>query len=899
MPKVEIIDLYGNFCQTIKTKYKPERTGFMKNKTYKKRIFGLAAAILAGGVFLCGCTGDNKDSGTKKQYDPSTRVATDKGEQVFSVDDNYDRYNNYVELYDGDGDVYDIGDPFVFRFDGKYYLYTSLNGNKKYSGKIPCWKSDNMVDWTWSGWAYDPQSSSESSETYIAFAPEVVYYKGWFYMCESRRGQGHYFFRSDKPNGPFTLISKNMGLGIDGSFYLHDDGQLYFLSALDEYRGLGYCTIDFTESNGSAQVVLGKTQKIENANLNGWTEGPGYFKRNGFTYLTYTGNHVDSSGYKVAYSYTKGGLPFADLSSKWYNTTLISTGLDNESPLGYGAKSTLKQVTNYRGLGHSSNVIGPDLDGIYTAYHNANRINYDNTMVSSVRKYNLTRYFTNGSYVLTDGLGNYSKIKPTAADYTASGEQLAVSGNFNLSAQKTQNVYTAEINFTLKNGKGTAVFGYTDENNYSSVIIDGTDLSYSQTINGKTTRIASAKVAVSSNTNAIHTVKVVNGSHKTQIYYDNMLMATSDKTASGGYAGVTGGAAATSLQLNNDAFGTSDFETVKDLTGSFAANAYLKGENRGYSIADAKVKRDGVRQGEKESTVYSSENDAYALILKSEDWVKYLVDAPETDDYSLSLTVGAQSKGCIFEIIIDNDKIIKAEIPEDLDFGSAAYANVNVGSFAAEKGVHTLKIRVFDGTLDVLNFSTSKNATELGQVTDSLRDKNSSVFTQKVGTKASFSAAGLMTNSADDRTLMLTGSRGVSNYEFSVNVKIVSQEAQGGILFRMNDFSHTDYKTTQLGTEFDGYYLSIGKYLVNLYKTSHGKEQLKLGGTKPPSGQSFGDGAQVRVTVRCENSNITVYLNGEEFLTCTDAEGYTSGYIAFFTEKGSSYLFTDYEYIEL
>ena len=36
-----------------------------------------------------------------------------------------------------------------------------------------------------------------------AFAPEVIYYKGWFYMCESRRGQGHFLFRSANPNGPF------------------------------------------------------------------------------------------------------------------------------------------------------------------------------------------------------------------------------------------------------------------------------------------------------------------------------------------------------------------------------------------------------------------------------------------------------------------------------------------------------------------------------------------------------------------------------------------------------------------------------------------------------------------------------------------------------------------------
>lgn len=78
-----------------------------------------------------------------------------------------------------------------------------------------------------------------------------------------------------------------------------------------------------------------------------------------------------------------------------------------------------------------------------------------------------------------------------------------------------------------------------------------------------------------------------------------MLVITSEKIMNGGLVGVGSGTTATSLQFKNDAFGTSDFEAVKDLTGSFAATSYLKGENRGYSIANAKVKRDGVRQGRK------------------------------------------------------------------------------------------------------------------------------------------------------------------------------------------------------------------------------------------------------------------------------------------------------------
>ena len=874
----------------------------MNKKKSVKRVIGMTVALILGSMVFSGCGGGNQSDSqsSKKPYDPASRVPTDSGEQIVTFNESdYERYNNYIELYDGDGDMYDIGDPYVFRFDGKYYLYTSLNGNKKTSGKIPCWESDNMVDWKWSGWAYDPKSSEITSETYIAFAPEVVYYKGWFYMCESRRGQGHYFFRSNKPNGPFTLISGNLGMGIDGSFYLHDDGSLYFVSANDSLGCLTYYTIDFPEnSSGVPSVVLGKANKITEAYLNGWTEGPGYFKRNGYTYLTYTGNHVDSAGYKVAYSVSKDNFPFTGLTSKWYNTTLISTGLDNEAPLGYGAKNTIKQVSNYRGLGHSSNVIGPDLDGIYTAYHNANRINYDNTMVASTRKYNVTRYFTNGSYVLTDGLGNYSKVKPTAATYSARAD-LVQNGGYCLSAESTEKVFTAEVNFTLGAGKGNAVFGFADAKNYSGVSVDNGKLEYFTVKNGTKKSGGTVNVPVSTNANAVHTVKLVNGSDKAEVYYDNVRVINSNEVSSAGKIGVSSDTAYTSVYFSNNAFGTSDFEAVKDLTGSFAATSYLKGENRGYSIANARTVNDGVRQGEKEYTVYSEENDARALVLEAGDWVKYLVDAPYDDDYSLSLTVGKQSKGCVFEIIVDNETIIKAEIPDDTEFGDKDYANVNVGSFHCGKGLHTLKIRVFDGTLDALNFYTSKNGGELGQVTDNFQSKTTSVFTQKVGTKASFSQAGLMTNSSDERTLLLTGNRGTANYEFSVNVKILSQAGNGGILFRMNNFSHTDYKTTSLGTNFDGYYLSLGKYLVTLQKRSYGRENISLGGTKPAAELSLANGNQVRVTVSCKNSKISIYLNGELFIDVVDTECFTSGYIAFYAEKESGFLFSDYEYYEI
>lgn len=867
----------------------------MRKTSKFTKIAASALCLVTGAAATFGC-------GEKPMppYDPATRTPTDANEIAYTIDaDDYGYYNNYVEFYDGDGDVYDIGDPFVFRFDGKYYLYTSLNGDKKKTGKIPCWSSENLVDWQWEGWAYDPKSSSESSETYIAFAPEVVYYKGWFYMCESRRGQGHYFFRSDKPQGPYTKISENLGMGIDGSFHLASGGKLYFLSAENVYANrVCWFEIDFIEENGEPKVVVDPTAYhiIDDAYESGWTEGPGVFARNGYEYLTYAANHVDAPQYRVAYSYAKNAIVFGDaenLNSPWDNVTLVSTGIDNPAVPGYASKTGNTAVTDYRGLGHSSNVVGPNLDSIYTAYHNAGRINYrnENDNTGGTRKYNVTQYFTNEGYLLTNGLGNYTRTKPEMPDYSASASALS-DGK---STESTGNVFTAEISFRLTDGAAEVVAGG------STVAISGSNL----TVKKGSESLAHGTVPTSTNSDAIHTVKVINGASKAEIYFDNVLAAKTSVSLGAGKIGYGAGARGTSLMFTNDAFGTSDFNAVKDLTGSFPAFAYLKGENRGFSLSKGKLNADGVRQGEKEttksvagakianslSTEKTGNVPVTATVLSRGDWVKYLVNAPAADTYALNALIGKESAGCTFEIIVDNETISKFVVPVAAAFGDSDYVNLSIGSFDCGAGLHTLKIRVYDGTLAVANFSTVKGG-KGANVTNTLKkdEASSSPFVRKMGKNSSCTANGLILNPTDDKTLFLTGEKGAANFEMSVNVSVV-QSGRGGIMFRMNDFGYATAKAQQLN--WRGYYLDINENAVTLTKDGHTKSE-KLFFGRPTA--SLKGGAVVKVTVRAENGNITISMNDNVLVSHFDPEAYLSGYIGLYSEKGAMFIYSDYSY---
>lgn len=867
----------------------------MRKTSKFTKIAASALCLVTGAAATFGC-------GEKPMppYDPATRTPTDANEIAYTIDaDDYGYYNNYIEFYDGDGDVYDIGDPFVFRFDGKYYLYTSLNGDKKKTGKIPCWSSENLVDWQWEGWAYDPKSSSESSETYIAFAPEVVYYKGWFYMCESRRGQGHYFFRSDKPQGPYTKISENLGMGIDGSFHLASGGKLYFLSAENVYANrVCWFEIDFIEENGEPKVVVDPTAYhiIDDAYESGWTEGPGVFARNGYEYLTYAANHVDAPQYRVAYSYAKNAIVFGDaenLNSPWDNVTLVSTGIDNPAVPGYASKTGNTAVTDYRGLGHSSNVVGPNLDSIYTAYHNAGRINYrnENDNTGGTRKFNVTQYFTNEGYLLTNGLGNYTRTKPEMPDYSASASALS-DGK---STESTGNVFTAEISFRLTDGAAEVVAGG------STVAISGSNL----TVKKGGESLAHGTVPTSTNPDAIHTVKVINGASKAEIYFDNVLAAKTSVSLGAGKIGYGAGARGTSLMFTNDAFGTSDFDAVKDLTGSFPAFAYLKGENRGFSLSKGKINANGVRQGEKEttksvagakianslSTEKTGNVPVTATVLSRGDWVKYLVNAPAADTYALNALIGKESAGCTFEIIVDNETISKFVVPVAAAFGDSDYVNLSIGSFDCGAGLHTLKIRVYDGTLAVANFSTVKGG-KGANVTNTLKkdEASSSPFVRKMGKNSSYTANGLILNPTDDKTLFLTGEKGAANFEMNVNVSVV-QSGRGGIMFRMNDFGYATAKAQQLN--WRGYYLDINENAVTLTKDGHTKSE-KLFFGRPTA--SLKGGAVVKVTVRAENGNITISMNDNVLVSHFDPEAYLSGYIGLYSEKGAMFIYSDYSY---
>lgn len=222
----------------------------------------------------------------------------------------------------------DFADPFVLRYNGRYYLYAT-------NPDLRCWSSSDLVTW-------QPEGATIADDVFpglVPFAPEVVYSDGFFYLYTSPSGTGHHVLRSTSPTGPFELVTGNLGLDIDGNVLVDDDGRWYFYWA-------GEGQILAAEMTSPTQIG---TPVGTGVTMHGWTEGPFVMKRDGWYHMTLTGNHYLSPGYRI--NAVAGTDPLLGLADDPLNPVLVQT--------------TGPTV----GLGHSSTVLGPDLVSWQLVYH--------------------------------------------------------------------------------------------------------------------------------------------------------------------------------------------------------------------------------------------------------------------------------------------------------------------------------------------------------------------------------------------------------------------------------------------------------------------------------------------------------------------------------------------------
>lgn len=433
-------------------------------------------------------------------------------------------YTNPISLAD-EWEDYGIGDPYILKFNGTYYLYSSTRDTDT---GIKVWRSRDLVDWTYEG------ITADIAETQAAYAPEVIYWNGSFYMYTSPAGNGHYVLKSDSPTGPFELVTDNMGKSIDGSVFVDDDGKMYFSHA-------GVDGIEVAKME--IPTVMGPSV-VSGAYMDGWTEGSTIFKRNGKYYMTYTGNHVFSKGYRIDYavsdSPTEGFVPASQ------NPLLIST-----------TGATV-------GLGHNSIFRGPDLDTDYIVYHNLEGAG----VVGPLRHMDLDRLTWNGPDLEVFGPTTTTQEgadRPKFEDFfdeakldstwekkkgrwkIAAGflEQKSKSAKqaMLLSEDKSSAAYTAEFHVkaaeSSDEGLLGAVFSYQDDKNYGLAVIDQATNSFQTrfTIAGVDEKWETSELPEDFDASKLHEIRVEKALDGFRFYIDGMQKQVRTADLAGGAIG--------------------------------------------------------------------------------------------------------------------------------------------------------------------------------------------------------------------------------------------------------------------------------------------------------------------------------------------------------------------------
>ncbi len=780
---------------------------------------------------------------------------------VFSTYDNK-AYNEYLMGADvtiaNQWRGYGIGDPFVMRHNGMYYLYCSTLDSET---GVRGYKSADLITWApMTGEGLKEGYVSEDDVTAAAYAPEVYYFNGKFHMYTSHTGGECFILTADKPEGPFENNAQSqVRLQIDGSVLIDDDEKMYFSYASN--NGIIMARMD-----DMLHINTSKLPTLLNTSIGGWTEGPYILKRDGIYYLTYTGNHVASDGYRIAYATAttlEGGYD--------YNFT---RAINN--PLALSTESALK------GIGHSSTVLGPDMDSHYLVYH------YLNSSGGPNRSLGIDRLTFNGT-MMSVGTTLEGSVKPTPPAFYANGtdeDKFDESGDYLLSKASANANFTAEFNITGNNAN-TFIFGYTDENNYCDVQLDlaAKTVKLNKTVAGVAQEVASGTLVNNFAADKLHTVRVAARDGKVDVVFDNMTkIDNAELTVQSGKIGYKsiGDATVGYTAFSHVAMGMSDEREAKQATAFVGADTYLRentyneatklGENSGVEV----IKNDPPFTGVKQLTLGAQG-----------DYVSYLVKFPRKARYGLEMVYNVAYGGKKVKVQIGSGDAKECQLPEltsTEDTPSAGeYVRTLIGTFDRDEGYGVVKIESASadklGIVALRFVETAVLNPEYEQSLANYADKGADYKTiWKLKDGGHYAKAGT-------RQLVYFGDSTITDFTMELEMKLegASGTSTAGIVFRAGNYAASTFDSYR---SIQGYYLSVNNSLLRLERLdfADGSQPAIVGQSNPfTQSDTF-----YKLKIEARGNKFKVWADGKLVLDVTDSWAFTSGKLGLYTNGAAA-----------
>ncbi|MBE6618506.1 MAG: hypothetical protein E7626_01825 [Ruminococcaceae bacterium] len=759
-------------------------------------------------------------------------------------------FSNYIDL-----DGASIGDPFVMRYDGKYYLYPSAQNNAPWYVYV----SEDLVHWSEKIECVSMNeipSGVHESGTYCdalsAYAPEVTYYNGKFIMVTSPGGTGHRFFISDSPTGPFKQLEGNYARKIDGHIFIDNDGKWYFYSA----NGAGIKLYEMP----SPTTITNEIGTLSQINK-GWTEGPMVVYHDGVYFMTYTGNHVRNAAYRIPYSVsTTSPTSFTEPDD---NILLVSTK---------------GEIT---ATGHSSTVKAPNLDAYYIVYHSK--------LENGQRRMNIDRIVFDGQTMDVFGPTSENQCVPEMPDVYAffdsredgalfenvegadlSNGRVHLNGGTKLITKKalSGDKYTLEIT-TANMSSGAmagAVFAYSDDNNYATAVFDSAQelLVVTFVKNGAKTIYKKALVrsfGEAYDFSATQAIQIEKSGNTFTFYVNDRELCKYDSTLSGTKVGLiceSGKASFGYFGASDEVGGSSNCEYYKPVgasSGRINANlcteditAFIGRDNDGSSFVSANT------DNSFNYRVYAEEDGLYSFGVKYRATENTELDIYVNGVLARSLTLGTTDAKYMTE--------------------------VSLGKLMLSKGRNVITVYVRSGNADIKSYEILR--TESAEMT--LDFNNGSIDEHLVhsdGVSWENASGKLQCRAIGKRTF---GSTLWSDYAYRCKI-IFAQNIDMGLLFRTKNaaesglfasgrgfFTEPSINGSTKGADWmQGYYLHFTNNKVAL-------EKCNFSNTELVSTRITTDGTtSVNVTVVCTGPNIKVYLDELLVIDYTDPDPFLTG----------------------
>lgn len=807
----------------------------------RKFVLGMVLTLALGGASVS-C--QNETTGDDPIDVPSGLIDNDPTlDEVPTVADDDLYQNNFGEdRIPNQWENYGVGDPFVYRWNGTYYLYVSTkDGNLG----VKAWKSHDLINWTpCTGEGLEEGYVSQDPTTVTAYAPEVFYKNGKFYMIQSPAGSGHYIYESDSPEGPFVKISNQLDTSIDGSFFYGNDENVYLLKASNQGIVGNQLTDDLTET-GSNNV------RFSNTSLGSWTEGPYLLSRDGIYYMTFTGVHVVSPAYRVSYAYST--------QEDFYNGNAFT----------FGDNIILNTSDDYQGLGHSSTVLGPNMDSYYIAYHN---------LISSggpIRGFNIARLEFNGTEMTVNHPELNSNIAPELATFNSYDgvENFETGEKFMLSNSASGDAFTVEWNIT---GTGAElVFSYVDDSNYAYATIDNNIITINQVTNGETKEVTKYTLTKQYDYTKLHTLRLSYKDNQFDINFDSMSLVNDfNATFVAGKVGYNKADTFTTgyIGFSNYAEGSSENSSIKQdkiIASGYSLEKSKLGEGSGL------VKIEEGTAPDPDYSLNSVVGANYMHLANELDRATYQVYFESESVKSVDVRVPSEMLGKKIGVKVNNGDIYEYTLPS-YEATASDYL-LTLGNIKVNKGVNNISfynvgddVKFMDAEF---NDTTDVQMEYFNDLSAYVEDGVTYVNVWKVKNGGHYALAGT-------RQLVYFGDDTIQDVDVEVTLNF-----DGGTLSNTAGLilagDNAAFSIHDNANSIQGYYCAVNNSDIILYDSNYNK--TVTAGTNFVSDDSLDSGKDITLRAVKEGKNIKFYVNGELKIEYTSPLGQTQGYVGLYT----------------